>query len=939
MLAAGAWLWSLDHDQPARVVDEDSLWGERLVRAWLPRRNVVVRISAERLVPIDGTRAPSAEDLVWQAAAARVLDALGRDTLMAPLEAGVIPLPHQLQALSRAVSGDRIRYLLADEVGLGKTIEAGLIVRELKIRGLVRRTLVVAPAGIVSQWVDEFRLHFNEKFRMILPAWFSTLRDAGGLDEDANLWRLHDQVVCSIDSVKPLEARRGWSSHELSRYNRQRFEDLVSAGWDLIIVDEAHRLGASSEQVARYKLGEALAQAAPYVLLLTATPHQGKTDGFRRLLGFLDEGAFRNDAPLSRDAVAPYVIRTEKRQAIDAHGQPLFKPRRTVLHPVVWDEGGDQRALYEVVSEYVRLGYNQARAEKRNAVGFLMLLMQRLVTSSTCAIRAALERRLDVLQLPDGQLSLFGEDISEDWNALDGQEQMEAVLKARLKATRNERDEVELLLSAARRCEARGPDVKAIALLDWITRIEREEQEPNLKVLIFTEFVPTQEMLREFLEARGYSVACLNGSLGFEERREVQRTFAHSARVLVSTDAGGEGLNLQFCHVVFNYDLPWNPMKIEQRIGRVDRIGQTRPVLAVNMALDGSVELRVRAVLEEKLARILEEFGSDKVSDVLDSEMADVDFEETYARALLAPDALDALVDDLTSKIRQQFADARTATGLFTETAVDRGLAEKVATSQLPKWVERMTAAFLESQQHRGGQAREVDDGWHLRWPDGSRNDAVVFRGSVRGDAVETITLEDPRVRGILAELGPWAEARPAKAILIPGTSDKVGGVWSLWRVTLQHGEGFDQQFVPVFLDEDGRALQPTARLVWDRLIERGFTFGVGKAVSFGEDLLTASRVVAKERGADVIAGMVDAHRAKVARDRRAGERAFAARRRAIERLGLPQVRQKRLTDLAVELERWGTRLREEERTVASLDLILMVGVLRDGAEDDGRAV
>jgi superfamily II DNA or RNA helicase len=930
--AAGTWLWSLDHDQPARVVDEDSLWGERLVRAWLPRRNVVVRISAERLVPIDGTRAPGAEDLVWQAAAARVLDALGRDTLVAPLEAGVIPLPHQLQALAKAVSGDRIRYLLADEVGLGKTIEAGLILRELKIRGLVRRTLVVAPAGIVSQWVDEFRLRFNEKFRLILPAWFATLRDAGGLDEDANLWRLHDQVVCSIDSVKPLEARRGWSSHELSRYNRQRFEDLVSAGWDLIIVDEAHRLGASSEQVARYKLGEALAQAAPYVLLLTATPHQGKTDGFRRLLGFLDEEAFRNDAQLTRDVVAPYVIRTEKRHAIDIQGHPLFKPRRTVLHPVVWAEGGDQHALYEAVSEYVRLGYNQARAEKRNALGFLMLLMQRLVTSSTCAIRAALERRLDVLQLPDGQLSLFGDDIGEDWTALDGQEQMEAALKARLKATRNERAEVELLLSAARRCEARGPDVKAVALLDWITRVERDEQDPNLKVLIFTEFVPTQEMLREFLEARGYSVVCLNGSLGLEERREVQRSFAHAARILVATDAGGEGLNLQFCHVVVNYDLPWNPMKIEQRIGRVDRIGQTRPVLAINMALDGSVELRVRAVLEEKLARILEEFGSDKVSDVLDSETADVDFEATYARALLAPDAVDALVEDLTSKIRQQFADARTATGLFTDTAIDRGLAEKVATSQLPTWVERMTTAFLQSQQHRGGGAREGDDGWHLRWPDGSGNDAVVFRASVRGDAVETITLEDPRVRGILGELGPWAEARPAKPILIPGMSDKVGGVWSLWRVTLQHGESSDQQFVPVFVEEDGRALQPAARLVWDRLIERGFTFGLEDAVPLKEDELTANRSVAEERGADVVAGMVDAHRAKVARDRRAGERAFAARRRAIERLGLPKVRQKRLADLAIELERWGTRLRDEERTVASLDPILMVRVLRDGA-------
>ena len=184
---------------------------------------------------------------------------------------------------------------------------------------------------------------------------------------------------------------------------------------------------------------------------------------------------------------------------------------------------------------------------------------------------------------------------------------MEAVLKARLKALRNERAEVELLLSAARRCEARGPDVKAVALLDWITRVEREEQDPNLKVLIFTEFVPTQEMLREF--SGGREATPWHASTGPWASRSVAKCSARSRiprRILVSTDAGGEGLNLQFCHVVVNYDLPWNPMKIEQRIGRVDRIGQTQPVLAINMALDGSVELRVRAVLEEKLARILE---------------------------------------------------------------------------------------------------------------------------------------------------------------------------------------------------------------------------------------------------------------------------------------------------------------------------------------------
>src|SRR5207237_105870 len=160
-----------------------------------------------------------------------------------------------------------------------------------------------------------------------------------------------------------------------------------------------------------------------------------------------------------------------------------------------------------------------------------------------------------------------------------------------------------------RRCEEIGPDAKAEALLDWIYRLQQEEGDPDLKVLVFTEFVPTQEMLDQFLCDRGFSVVCLNGSMAMDERQRVQRTFAQEARILISTDAGGEGLNLQFCHVVINYDIPWNPMRLEQRIGRVDRIGQAHVVRAANFVCEDSVEYRVREVMEEKLAIILDEFG------------------------------------------------------------------------------------------------------------------------------------------------------------------------------------------------------------------------------------------------------------------------------------------------------------------------------------------
>jgi SNF2 family DNA or RNA helicase len=212
----------------------------------------------------------------------------------------VVPLPHQLYALDRAMSRDRIRYLLADEVGLGKTIEAGLILRELKLRGVAKRVLVVAPKGLVRQWQAEMRLHFNEDFRSSTTELAAFRQWRSG---DENLWQMHDQVICSLDSVKPIEGRRGWSLEQLRTYNRERFEDLISAGWDLVIIDESHRMGGSTEQVARYKLGAALAEAAPYLLLLSATPHQGKTDQFLRLMQLLDREAFPDEGSVQRGRV------------------------------------------------------------------------------------------------------------------------------------------------------------------------------------------------------------------------------------------------------------------------------------------------------------------------------------------------------------------------------------------------------------------------------------------------------------------------------------------------------------------------------------------------------------------------------------------------------------------------------------------------------------
>ena len=258
------------------------------------------------------------------------------------------------------------------------------------------------------------RTHFNETFQLILGEDIKTLKritpsktiDNTELVEkseashsDTNPWSLFDQVIVSLDSVKPIDKRKGWSREKIKAYNSERFEDLITAGWDLIIVDESHRLGGSTDQVARFKLGKGLAEAAPYLLLLSATPHQGKTEDFHRLMTLLDSDDFPDVESITKDKVAPYTIRTEKRNAIDPDGNPLFKPRVTKMVPVSWESRHQsQQSLYKAVTDYVREGYNQAIKEKKHHVGFLMILLQRLVVSSTNAIKTTLERRLNVLQ-------------------------------------------------------------------------------------------------------------------------------------------------------------------------------------------------------------------------------------------------------------------------------------------------------------------------------------------------------------------------------------------------------------------------------------------------------------------------------------------------------------------------------------------------------------
>lgn len=961
---ANSWYYSPDYRELCQVIEAQTLWGETICHVWLPGRDSVVRIPAFRLKPLESAGAGSPDDIAYIAAAARVADALTQDVMLAPIESSVIPLPHQIRALSRAISGDRIRYLLADEVGLGKTIEAGLIMRELKLRGLVKRTLVVAPKGLVSQWVSEMRTHFNENFQLILPDDIKTLNrissvlnpePLGSDQEDSepvthNPWTMFSQVVVPMDSVKPLDKRRGWTTAQVSNHNRERFEDLVSAGWDLVIVDEAHRLGGSTDQVARFKLGQGLAEAAPYFLLLSATPHQGKTDSFHRLISLIDAQAFPDINSVTRERVQPHVIRMGKRHAIDADGKPLFKPRHTQLAPVSWEERHrDQQHLYQAVSEYVREGYNQALQEKHSYIGFLMILMQRLVVSSTSAIKTTLERRLAVLNSESREPDLFDEmdnNLEMDtYYDLDGQEQVDLLLDARLKAIKNERAEVKLLLDFADRCEQIGPDAKAEALLDWLYLLQSEERDPQLKALVFTEFVPTQEMLRRFLVERGFPVVCLNGSMDIEERKRVQEAFAKDVRILISTDTGGEGLNLQFCHVVINYDIPWNPMRLEQRIGRVDRIGQVHPVRAINFVFEGSVEHRVREVLEHKLAVILEEFGIDKTSDVLDSAQAGRMFDEIYVEAILNPEKAERSVERVVTSLQDQAREARTLASVLGATVdLEPGEAKQLLTHPLPHWVERMTVSYLKA---HGGQAEKKNESWNLTWPDGETYENVVFssKEAERLPTTQHLSLKEPRIRDLVMKIPRFVPGQPIPIAIMPDLSEEVQGFWSLWQILVAsfeppakdrwnvlltidpETETRRRRIMPLFLADNGMIYKPTARHLWDQLLTSSAEVRSVMGTAISQSIFSKIQSVAEEQGKPIYEALLQEHRARIAREREKAVYTFTTRRKIIERIGLPQVRNYRLNLLLQEEQRFQERIEQRAHAFPEMVPLLMVRV------------
>jgi len=312
--------------------------------------------------------------LRYYAVASKIINEKTSHSILSPYESSLLPLPHQILALEKTLSNVFVRYLIADEVGMGKTIEAGLVIKELKLRGIVKRILVVVPKSAMPQWKSEMKLHFNETFHIYDTDFVNAMTRSFSMveaDNELNLWKQNNQIIVSTDTLRPLDKRNGWTKEEVDKYNEQRIKNAIDADFDLLIIDECHKVGGSSQTVGRYKMADELCNSIANVLLLSATPHRGKSDHFRRVLQLIDKDAFTGEGMPSIKEIEPYIVRTEKRLAIDYNGKPLFNKRKTERFLVYYNEikHKKQQELYEDVTNYVKAGFNRALTEKNTSYG------------------------------------------------------------------------------------------------------------------------------------------------------------------------------------------------------------------------------------------------------------------------------------------------------------------------------------------------------------------------------------------------------------------------------------------------------------------------------------------------------------------------------------------------------------------------------------------
>lgn len=922
------------------VLSTKTVFGKEVAEVRVLNTGEIINVSSAALDENKSQLLPS--ELSFKALAAKIRNEIFAQKMIAPFESNIIPLPHQILALEKVMSAPHLRFLMADEVGMGKTIETGLILKELKLRGVVKRTLVIVPKSAMLQWKQELKNHFNESFNIYDTEYINTLTKTFTqfeADNEINFWTQHNQLIVSMDSLRPLEHRRGWSKEKVEQYNRYRIESVLEADFDLLVIDECHKVGGSNQLVGRFQMADILCNAIPNVLMLSATPHRGKSDHFRRLLQLLDTDAFSGEGMPELKELEPYVIRTEKRQAIDFNGRPLFNQRRTQKMVVIYDDErhARQKQLYENVTEYVIEGFNRATQTRNNSYGFVMLLFQRMVSSSTQAILDAMQKRAN--RLRDQKEDVTKENILQDLIDLDDPIQLELDFEEKINdfietthanyAT--ELSELDSLIAEAKECQLYESDAKVEFLLDKLQELKRSENDPDLKFLIFTEFTSTQRMLKKILEERGgYVCEAINGSMDFDQRVTALKKFRGEAQILVSTDAAGESLNMQFAHVVINYDMPWNPMVIEQRIGRVDRIGQTHPVLALNLMLDNSVDGRVYEVIEIKLDQIMNELGIDKTSDVLDSTLERDSINKLYLTSLLNPAKFKEESEDWLTDIKQKLLNYQSTEGALP--TVDSGdirveSVDAIKHSPLPKWLENLTFHFLTA---RGINYYQSADGVRFRLP-GFKENVFTFdvRAGINNPIPEPLTLQHEIVQAILSDATPHLPADSIPQIKLKA-GNTAAGIWSLWLI--QATNQFEEQssIHPSFVSADGQLFPAFAQDIWLKLIAEGQSFDIAKTLDgiTAKQIYDTTTATVEESLAVKYADIEAKILSNTEKTKGNKEKAFTFQKKQIERIGIANIKQARLDRLLSEMEDWRLNFTSAAQVIPKLTCLLMAEIV-----------
>ncbi|WP_421175013.1 DEAD/DEAH box helicase [Aeromonas enteropelogenes] len=765
-------------------------------------------------------------------------------------------LPHQVVLTHRIATASPRRYLIADEVGLGKTIEAALILRELASRGELNRALMVVPAGLVNNWHRELNEVFNLDFEV-----FGSEGDI--TDRKTNAFAKHDRLIASIDTLK----------------RPTRIKRLLDAPrWDLVVFDEAHHLtahraGGKVRKTENYKLAEALKDHSRDLILLSATPHQGNHFQFWMLAQLLNPTLFGSPEDMleNRHRLNTVMFRRTKADACQPDGSPLFARRGVHTESFLMNQ--EERLFYEKLREYLEDGFDLARRQggQGRALGFLMAIFQKIAASSFAAVRRTLKRRLLMLTLHeallrDKELDIEGrERLTDEARALIHEEfglpydsigrsevdRVLADLKYRLvkkldaealemasdpygseySATHAEEAAsavVELHLPEERlrigdllKVFPQQRETKAQKLLDGLGYLWR--QNASEKIVIFATYLGTVDLIAREIEQAypGQGVVVLRGGdHGAKLAAERKFRLKGGPRVLVCTAAGREGLNLQFARILFNFDLPWNPMDVEQRIGRIHRYGQNHTAQVYNLVLSDTIEGRIFLMLDEKLTEIARTVGKvddqgnvaeDLRAQILGQLSERLNYDRLYQEALSDPELKRTQVE-LEAALSNSREARQVVFDLFQDLegfSLDDYKPFSDVSSSLDRLVRFLSAAVVDRQLRL---VKIDEDTYDLMTVDGARRVRFTLSRdtATSSDNVELMGLDHPLIQ---EELGRWRSVPPEDiGIAVSGDVDALV-VLSLWMVEASAGNGERRIVVqPIAVKPDGTRVPAVER-------------------------------------------------------------------------------------------------------------------------------